>query len=120
TAPANGAGAATSGVAAAAAPAADLSGEWVLAVELSNGSGTRQVTFEQEGNRLTGTISSSMATGPLEGTVEGNRVYFVATVSMSTADFEIVYEATLRDGRLVNGVVDIGDYGSGTFTGERR
>jgi hypothetical protein len=114
---ANGAGAASSG---AVAPAADLSGEWVLQVELTNGSGTRQVNFEQEGSRLTGTISSSMATGPLEGTVEGDRVHFVATVSMSTADFEIVYEATLRDGRLVNGVVDIGDYGSGTFTGERR
>jgi hypothetical protein len=103
-----------------AAPAADLSGSWVLTVESPNGTGTREVTFEQEGTRLTGTIASSMAAGPLEGTVEGDQVFFVATVAMGSGDFDIVYEATLRDGRLVNGTVDFGDYGAGTFTGERR
>lgn len=107
-------------VARVAAPAADLSGDWVLTVETPNGTGTRNVTFEQEGGALSGTISSSMATGPLVGSIVGDQVSFVATVSMSSGAFEIVYEATLRDGRLVDGIVDLGDYGSGTFTGERR
>lgn len=113
-------GDASPAVARVAAPAADLSGDWVLTVETPNGTGTRNVTFEQEGGALSGTISSSMAAGPLVGSIVGDQVSFVATVSMSSGDFDIVYEATLRDGRLVDGIVDLGAYGSGTFTGERR
>lgn len=98
----------------------DLTGEWVLTVESPNGTGSRTVTFVQEGERLTGTIASSMAAGPLEGTLEGNVVHFVAEVAMSTGSFPVVYDAIYRDGRLVEGFVDFGDYGSGTFTGARR
>ena len=100
----------------------DLTGDWILTVESPNGTGTREVTFEQRGDTLTGLISSSMATGPLEGEIDqatGN-VIFTAIVSMGTGDFEIVYICTWRDGELVNGSVDFGDYGSGTFTGARK
>ena len=98
----------------------DLTGEWVLTVESPNGTGTRQVTFEHDGTELRGTISSSMATGPLEGTVEGDQVHFVAIVAMDTGDFEVTYDARIEDGRLVDGTVDFGDYGFGTFTGRRK
>lgn len=113
-------GASPASAAPAPADGIDLTGEWVLTVESPNGTGTRSVTFVQEGDRLTGTISSSMAAGELEGTVEGNEVSFVAEVAMSSGTFPIVYDAVYRDGRLVEGFVDFGDYGSGTFTGERR
>lgn len=98
----------------------DLTGDWVLTVESPNGTGTRQVTFEQDGTQLRGTISSSMATGPLEGTIEGDQVHFVAVVAMDTGDFEVTYDARIEDGRLVDGTVDFGDYGFGTFTGRRK
>lgn len=102
------------------APAADLTGEWVLTVESPNGTGTRDVAFAQDGNALTGTIASTMAVGDLTGTVEGDRVRFTAVVAMDTGDFEIVYQATIADGALVDGTVDFGTYGSGTFTGRRK
>lgn len=101
-------------------PAADLTGAWVLTVESPNGTGTRDVEFAQDGNALTGTIASTMAVGDLTGTVEGTRVRFTAVVAMDTGDFEIVYRATIADGALVDGTVDFGTYGSGTFTGRRK
>lgn len=101
-------------------PAGDLTGEWVLTVESPNGTGTRDAEFEQDGNTLTGTIASTMAAGDLTGTVEGTRVRFTAVVAMDTGDFEIVYQATLEDDMLVDGTVDFGNYGSGTFTGRRK
>lgn len=101
-------------------PAGDLTGAWVLTVESPNGTGTRDVEFAQDGNALTGTIASTMAAGGLTGTVEGTAVRFVAVVAMDTGDFEVTYQATLKDGMLVDGRVDFGDYGSGTFTGRRK
>jgi hypothetical protein len=105
---------------AAAAQDVDLTGEWVFTVESPNGSGTRDVTLVQEESELTGTISSSRASGPITGTVEGDQVRFVAVVTMDTGDFEIIYEATIVGDRLVDGTVDFGDYGFGTFTGHRK
>ena len=96
----------------------DLSGEWLLTVESPNGTGTRQVTFVQKGDDLTGTIASSRASGDLTGSVEGENVRFVAVVNMESGPFEIAYTATVVDG-LMEGTVDFGDYGSGTFAGRR-
>ena len=101
-------------------PVIDLSGEWVLSVPSPNGAGTRDVVFVQEDGLLTGTIASSRAAGPLEGTVEGDRVEFLAVVAMDTGDFEIYYSARIEDGLLVDGIIDFGDYGQGTFTGKRK
>ncbi len=113
------------GCALAAAPVQaqdfDLTGEWVLTVESPNGTGTRDVTFVQEGDALKGTIASTMAVGDLTGTVDGNRVSFVALIMMeSGSGFEVTYTATYVDGELKDGEVDFGDYGGGTFTGKRK
>lgn len=101
-------------------PAFDLSGAWILSVNSPNGAGSRDVTFVQQGDTLTGEISSTMAAGPLNGTVEGDKVTFVAVVFMESGAFEITYRATWVDGELKDGTVDFGDYGSGTFTGRRK
>ena len=104
----------------AAAQDVDLSGEWVFSVQSPNGAGSRDVVFVQEDGILTGTIASSRAAGPLEGTIEGDQVEFVAVVAMETGNFEIYYSARIEDGLLVDGVIDFGDYGQGTFTGKRK
>jgi hypothetical protein len=108
-------------MAASAAPQVpDVSGAWTLTVQSPNGTGTREVTINQDGSAITGYISSSMATGELRGSVEGDQIFFVAVVAMDSGDFEITYQATLQDGMMVDGVVDFGDYGGGTFTGKRK
>jgi hypothetical protein len=101
-------------------PAFDLTGEWIFNVESPNGMGERQVTFVQEGNKLTGEISSSMATGDIEGTIEGDKITFVASIFMDAGSFAVTYEATYVDGELRNGSVDFGDYGGGSFMGYRK
>lgn len=98
----------------------DLTGEWILTVESPNGTGSREVTFKQEGTVLTGFISSSMAGGELTGTVEGNVVTFVAMIAMDSGAFDVLYSATLEDGMLKRGNVDFGEYGGGSFTGVRK
>jgi hypothetical protein len=102
----------------ASAQAVDLTGAWLLTVESPNGTGTREVTFVQDGESLSGQISSSQATGLLVGTVDGDDVTFVATVEMTSGSFDITYRATVT-GDEMEGSVDFGSYGGGTFTGRR-
>lgn len=111
---------ALAGPAAGQTPTVDMTGAWVLEVASPNGVGTRDVTFVQKGDSLTGEISSSMASGTLRGTVQGNVVTFVAEVSMDSGPFDVGYRATLVDGELKDGTVDFGSYGQGTFTGRRK
>lgn len=96
----------------------DLTGDWVLTVESPNGTGTRGVTLVQDGDDLTGEISSSRAAGELAGTVDGDVVTFVALLMMDSGPFEVTYSATIENG-VMTGTVDFGSYGSGTFTGVR-
>ena len=103
---------------AAAAQDVDLTGKWEFSVDSPNGVGERSVTFLQEGAELTGDIASSRAAGPLTGTVEGNKVTFVATVQMDSGPFEITYVGTI-EGDEITGSVEFGSYGAGMFTGRR-
>jgi hypothetical protein len=96
----------------------DLTGDWVFTVDSPNGSGERQVTFVQEGNKLSGEIASSRAAGPLSGSIEGAEVAFVAMVMMESGPFEITYTGTVT-GEGIEGKVEFGSYGSGTFKGRR-
>jgi hypothetical protein len=96
----------------------DLTGEWELTVQSPNGSGTRTLTLVQVGDSLSGTVSSSRASGELEGVVEGDRLTFTALLVMQGGMFPVTYRATFTDEEM-EGTVDFGDYGSGTFTGRR-
>ncbi len=96
----------------------DLTGDWVFTVESPNGSGERQVTFVQDGNALSGEISSSRAAGALTGTIDGDQVTFVAMVMMDSGPFEITYTGTVT-GDEMSGSVEFGSYGSGKFQGHR-
>ncbi len=96
-----------------------MTGEWVFSVELDNGSGTRQVSIVQEGDSLSGTITSSRATGPISGWIDGNTVTIVAEIMMQSGTPFTVYYTATRTGETLDGDVDLGDYGTGTFTGRR-
>jgi hypothetical protein len=90
----------------------------VFTVQSPNGTGTRQATLIQEGDSITGTVSSSRATGDVIGWVEGNTVTLNALLMMASGPFEVVYKAEFTDSSMA-GTVDFGDYGFGTFEGRR-
>ena len=102
----------------AAAQEVDLTGDWTLTVQSPNGTGTRDVTFLQDGAEVTGEIASDRAAGPLSGTIDGNKVTFIAIVMMDSGPFEITYAGTIT-GNEIEGTVEFGSYGGGTFTGRR-
>ena len=61
--------------------AAKVAGQWELTRELGQmGPMTSNVTFEQDGETLKGTISGRRGDNPLTGTVKGNKVTFSFSV----------------------------------------
>ncbi len=95
-----------------------LTGEWEFTVESPNGTGTRQVNLIQRGDSLSGTITSSRASGPISGWIKADTVTILAELAMESGPFTVVYEGTVR-GDTMMGIVDLGNYGAGTFTGRR-
>jgi hypothetical protein len=102
---------------ASAAPV-NVSGRWQFTVELSMGTGTPIVTFEQEGEKITGTYQGRYGTSKLEGTVKENQIEFTIAVEAEgttvTGVFSGVYEADKMKGN-----VEYEGAGDGTWTAVR-
>ena len=105
-------------VALSAAPtvAQDISGTWVLSVELDFGSGDATFVFEQDGETLTGTYSGALGEHTVTGTIEGNEVSFQFTEDQVGT---VTYRGTV-DGDTMMGSCDYGLMGGGSFVGSKR
>lgn len=103
--------------AASAAPA-NVAGRWRFTVELSMGTGTPIVTFEQEGEKITGTYQGRYGASKLEGTVKENQIEFTIAVEAEgttvTGVFSGVFEADKMKGN-----VEYEGAGDGTWTAVR-
>ena len=100
--------------------AADVTGTWYFAVELSVGSGSPTFVFKQTGEKLTGTYSGSLGEAPLAGKVEGDRIEFSFEASTAGEKFRATYTGTIKDAKAMSGKVDYGEFGSGTWTARKK
>ena len=97
--------------------AADLTGTWNAAVDLGGvGSGTATFTFQQDGEKLTGTYAGTFGQAPLKGTLKGNAAEWTFDADQVGA---ISYKGVV-DGNKMKGSVQYGGAGSGTFTAEKK
>jgi hypothetical protein len=97
----------------------DISGAWVFEVETAAGSGSPSFTFKQEGENLTGQYKGAFGEGPLTGTVKGKEVKFSVKVNAQGQEMTVTYAGTIENG-VIKGTVQLGELGSGTFTGKRQ
>jgi hypothetical protein len=106
----------------AAAPAdkTDVNGTWIFQVETPAGSGTPTFTFIQEGEKLTGQYKGAFGEAPLTGTVKGNKIDFTIKVQAQGQDATLTYTGTVEKDGTMKGTVNLGDIGSGTWTGKRQ
>ena len=99
------------------ASAQDVTGTWVLAVDLGPG-GVGDATFvlEQEGTAITGTYSGAVGDGvEVTGTAENG---VVKLMFVSDLAGEVTYEGTI-EGTTMKGTCIYGDLGEGTFEGSK-
>mgnify|MGYP001047163915 CR=1 FL=1 len=95
----------------------DVTGTWVLAVDLGAGGGGDVVfVLVQEGAEITGTYSGQTGDGvEVTGTVEDGVITFSF---LSDLAGEVTYQGTIEDG-VFKGTCLYSDLGEGTFEGRK-
>jgi hypothetical protein len=105
----------------AAAQAANVTGTWTFTVETSQGGGSPVITFNQDGEKLTGHYSSqTLGEADFTGTVKGTAIQFTFTANAQGTEIDVAYTGTV-DGNTMKGTVAMaGGQLSGTFTGKKK
>lgn len=108
------------GIALAQAPA-KVAGKWELSWEGRNGTQTSTVTFEQDGEKVKGTMNMTFGQQarevPLEGTVKGKDLTFTTKIQTPNGEMTREYKAVV-DGDAMKGTFAARDR-TIEFTGKR-
>ena len=109
---------ALAGAVKASAQTVDFAGAWTFTVTTTEtGSTTPSVTFEQDGETLTGRYSSEgLGEADLSGTVSGSEITFTFSADLG----DVTYTGTVDEEGEISGTMDIGGgFVTGTFTAVR-
>ena len=101
---------------------ANIAGKWTATLELEIGTSTPALEFKQDGDKITGTYTSSRyGAAPLTGTVAADRK-LVFNVKLDAEGQQITMAFTgivSTDGTMLGGKVEIEGMGEGTWTAKR-
>ena len=97
---------------------ANVTGNWTMTVETSQGSGTPTFTLKQEGKAVTGTYKGSLGEAPVTGTIEGANITLKYNIAAQGVELVVTYTGTV-EGATMKGKVVLGEFGEGTFSGKK-
>ena len=93
----------------------ELTGTWVLSVELDVGSGGATFVFEQDGGKITGSYTGILGQGiAVTGTINGDQVEWSFDSQAGTITFKGKITGTEMEGTCSYGAL-----GDGTFKGKK-
>lgn len=94
----------------------DLTGTWVLAVELDVGAGEATLVLTQEGTEISGYYTGALGEQlPVTGEVSDEGI----EISFDSEAGKVVYSGKIEEG-IFEGTCEYGQLGSGTFKGEKQ
>jgi hypothetical protein len=104
-----------------AAQGVNVTGKWVFDVQTGQGGGQPTITFQQDGEKLTGHYSSqTLGEADFTGTVKGTAIQFGFTADVQGNAIDVAYTGTV-DGNTMKGSVSMaGGQLSGTFSGKKQ
>ncbi len=99
--------------------ATNLSGSWTLTINLGQGERGATLTLQQEGDRLTGSITGTIGTGEISNaTISTDEVRFTVPLQIEGQTREATFTGTLS-GNEIRGTVTVVGQAPGTFTATR-
>jgi hypothetical protein len=101
------------------AQATNVTGEWLFTVETDQGGGTPVITFQQDGEKLTGKYAGQLGNADLTGTVKGNAIHFTFTLDVQGQQAPVTYDGTVEKNTM-KGKLDIAGMVNGTFTATKK
>jgi hypothetical protein len=99
----------------------DLSGNWILTTETPMGAQDSDMLVKQQGEQLSGTITSQLGSVDYKGTISGGKeVAFGFTIEVQGMTLQLDYQGELEDNDTIKGTAKLGDFGQGGFTAKRK
>jgi hypothetical protein len=96
----------------------DLNGTWALSFNTPNGTIDATATFKQEGEALSGTLSSPQGEIAFKGSAKGPTFTVAFEVQTQNGNLSITMQGE-QDGDALKGTFDFGQ-GMGDWTGKRK
>jgi hypothetical protein len=96
----------------------DLNGSWALSFNTPNGTIDATAIFKQEGEALSGTLSSQQGEVAFKGSVKGTAFTVAFEVQTQNGNLSITMQGE-QDGDAIKGTFDFGQ-GMGDWTGKRK
>ena len=96
--------------------AQDISGHWILSVNLDTGGADVSFVFEVDGETLSGTYAGTLGEAPITGTIVDN----IVTFSFELEGIGVISYTGLVEGDTMTGECDYGLVGAGTFQGTKQ
>lgn len=103
------------------APAAiDLTGKWLMTLEMEVGTASPVLVFKQDAGKLTGTYTGRYGEYRLAGKLDGRAVEFVVTINAEGTETVMSFAGELSEnGDLLKGGADLGGMGEATWLAKR-
>lgn len=98
----------------------NVSGNWELTMTTPRGEMTYEVTFVQEGEKLTVTMKSPRGETTGEGTIKGSDIEWTVTRTTSRGEFTITYKGKIEDENTMSGQAQMGDFGSADWKAKKK
>lgn len=96
-----------------------VDGTWNITLKTPMGDRPVTVTLNTDGNELSGTFAAPQGDQPFEGgTASGNEATWSTMFNGAMGEMKLDFVGAV-DGDTIDGTVQFGAFGSGTFTGTR-
>ena len=97
----------------------NIAGDWDVTIQSAQGSNNVQVTFKQDGSKVSGVFKSQMGELPFQdGTLEGNDLKFGFSIPIQGQSLDVTMTGKV-DGASIAGKAQFGGFGEGDWTAKR-
>jgi hypothetical protein len=96
----------------------NFTGKWTLSFNTEQGARDAAAMIKQDGDALTGTVSSEAGEAPFKGTVKGKTFTVNFEIQTQQGPISIALNGELQSDDTLKGTFDFG-MGQGDFTGKR-
>src|SRR5262245_5351774 len=95
-----------------------VAGAWNITVDTPQGPNTSTLNLKQDGDKLTGDLTSAMGSTPITGTFSAGAVAVTANIDMQGTSLQLAISGKV-DADTMAGEIKLGDFGSFPFKGTR-
>ena len=97
-----------------------LVGSWKISINVAGESHEASCTFQQDGEKLTGTCKGESGEGPLTGQIQGDKISWSHQVPYNGDTITLTYTGTFSSDTEIKGDVNVAPYDvTGDFSGQK-